>query len=250
MTKRGRIWTGAAIGSGFCVAYLWFFGVATAIALETRYVAWKSPVVTKVPIELSDKSISGAAVSARRYFGYQFEVPWEIDEGKSRLVGGMQLIALRSGNAILFSKMPPGEFVQRFSSSSSLSSNDLKTLYGEDELLSDYYLLRRILEATPANITPFSSRKDAVSIATLVMVKGIMVPAAADSGVFHVKAPGYEGFQYGDPQRRPKSISVEMFANDASLSFIFTQKDKSSIPSITQPEINRVIQTIRQVREH
>src|SRR5712692_2855972 len=134
MTKRGKILSALAIAGGFCIIYLWFFGIATMFALEARYVGWKMPVVKTTPIELTDKSISRAAIRKLTYFGYEFEVPWDVDEKRTRLVGKVQLIALRSGNAILFSRMPPGEFVKTFSSSSGIGANDLKKLYGEDAL--------------------------------------------------------------------------------------------------------------------
>lgn len=249
MTKR-RIWIGAVVACVFCVAYVWLFGPATALALEARYFGWKMPAVNQIPKDLPDRSICKSAVRKVSYLGYEFEIPWEVDDEKTRFVGRMQLISLRSGNAILFSRMAPGEFVQTFSSSSKVSFNDLKKLYGPDALDSDYALHRRILDATPAKVTPFSSRSDAVSSAMLVMVKGIMLPAAAESGLFHVTASGYEGFQFGDPQRRPKSISVEIYANDGGLSFIFTQRGEGSVPPVTQAEINRVIGTIRHVNEY
>jgi hypothetical protein len=248
MTKR-RIWIGAVVACIFCGTYLWLFGVATALALEARYFGWKMPAVNQTPKELADRSICQAVVKKVSYLGYDFDVPWEIDNQKTRLIGRMQLISLRSGNAILFSKTAPGEFVQTLSSSSQVSLNDLKKLYGPDALDSDYSLHRRILDATPGKITPFSGRSTAVSTAMLVMVKGIMLPAAAESGLFHVAASGYEGFQYGDPRRRPKSISVEIYGSDGDLGFIFTQFEKGSVPPITQAEINRIIGSIQRVAE-
>ena len=248
MTKR-RIWIGAVVACIFCSGYLWLFGVATVIAFEARYFGLKMPAVNQIPKELADRSICKSAVRKVNYLGYGFEVPWDVDDEKTRMVGRMQLISLRSGNAILFSRMAPGEFVQTFSSTSKVSFNDLMKLYGPDALKSDYALHRRILDATPAKITPFSDRRDAVSTAMLVMVKGIMLPAAAESGVFHVTASGYEGFQYGDPQRRPKTISIEIYANDGGLSFMFTQREQGSVRPISQAEINRVIGTIRRVAD-
>src|SRR6266852_3311823 len=101
MTKRGRILSALAIAGGLCIVYLWFFGVATMFALEARYVGWKIPVVKRTPVELGDLSISQASGRKLDYFGYEFEVPWSVDEAKSRQVGKMQLIALRTGNSIL-----------------------------------------------------------------------------------------------------------------------------------------------------
>jgi hypothetical protein len=249
MAKRGKILIALASACGVSVIYLWFFGVATAFALEARYTGWKTPVVKRTPIELTDLSMSQVPGRKLEYSGYEFEVPWEVDEEKTRHTGQIQVIALQSGNTILFSSMLAGEFIKTFTSSSSVGPNDLKKLYGEDALESDYSLHRRILEATPARTTLFSTRRDAVSNAMLVVIKGIMLPAEADSGIFQVRTPGYEGFQYGDPQRRPKAIEVKIFANDGGLAFVFTQRDNGTTRAITQAEVNRVIQTVRKVKQ-
>ncbi len=115
LSKRQRKWmvrANVVLVAGFCV---WHFGVAALFVVETRYVAWKFPAVEKVPMELADLSISTAQGRTLSYFGYKFEVPWDdLDEGKMKQVGKMQLIAFRSGNAILFSRMAPKEFVQTF----------------------------------------------------------------------------------------------------------------------------------------
>jgi len=79
------------------VAYLWFFGVATMLALEARYVAWRVPIVKTTPTELPDQSIAQASGQKLNYFGYEFEIPWEIDEAKSKQVGQMHLVAFSLG---------------------------------------------------------------------------------------------------------------------------------------------------------
>lgn len=120
-----------------CLTYLWFFGVATMFALETRYVGWKMPIVKRTPTELPDQSITQASGQNLSYFGYEFEVPWEIDEAKSKQVGQMQLVALRSGNSLLVSRMAPKEFVKDFLSTGKADPAGLRNLYGEEVLQSD-----------------------------------------------------------------------------------------------------------------
>jgi hypothetical protein len=249
MTNRGRIVSAVAVATGICVVYLYFFGVATMFALEARYMGWKLPVVRRIPVELTDVSMSRTPCTKLTYSGYEFEVPWDLDEEKTRQVGKIQLIALRSGNAILFSITSAGEFVKTFTSSANVSSDDLKKLYGEAAMESDYALHRRILEATPTAITPFSTPRDAISNSMLVLIKGITVPAGANSGIFFIRTPVYQGFQFGDPLKRPRSISIEIYTADGGLGFVFSQKEKSSTPAITQAEINRVIQTAHKITQ-
>ena len=39
-------------------------------------------------------------------------------------------------------------------------------------------------------------------------MKGVLVPKEGESGIFRVQNDNFQGFQYGDPQSRPKSLDV------------------------------------------
>lgn len=242
MSKPTRILFILAIAGVLCLGYLWFFGAATMFALEARYFGWKMPVVKRTPVELADHSIAQAVGRKLSYFGYDFEVPWEIDEAKCKQVGEMQLVAFRSGNALLVSRGAPKEFVNSFLKTDPAS---LRALYGEDVLQSDYLLKQRILEATPDKVGLFTPRNEAVRGAMLLVYKGIMIPEGGKSGIYRIQTGDFRGFQFGDPQSRPRSISVEIYDKDGGLGFIFTQRESSSEPPITQPEINCTVQSLR-----
>jgi hypothetical protein len=70
-----------------------------------------------------------------------------------------------------------------------------------------------------------------------------MVPKVGDSGIYWIRTSTFQGYQYGNPRSRRKSLDVELFTEDGGLGFIFAQKEKGPTPAITQAEINRVIQT-------
>ncbi len=248
VTRRGRILSLVAGIGGLCAVYLWFFGFATMFAVEARYVGWKMPVVRRTPVELFDLSISQAPGKKLSYLGYEFEVPWDVNEEKTKQRGKTSVvIALRSGNAIWFSRVPPKEFVNNLLTSSKVDAENLRKLYGEDALHSDYSLTQLVLEVTPQKVGPFSARRDAVGTLMLVVIKGIMMPRGGESGIFRIRTGNFQGFQYGDPRSRPKSLDVEIFAADGGLAFLFAQRDNGPTPAITQAEINRVIQTVRRV---
>jgi hypothetical protein len=235
-----------ALVAGFCV---WHFGVAALFVVETRYVGWKFPAVKEAPMELADLSVAPEMGRKLTYFGYEFEVPWDVDEGKTKQIGKMERIAFRSGNAMLFSRMAPKEFVQTFLLRTKIDEENLRKLCGEEALESDYALKRLILETTPGAITLLTSREEAARGAMLVVMKGVMIPRGGETGIFRVRNEKFEGFQFGDPQRRPKSMSVEFYGEDGGLSFIFAQKENGAAARITQAEINRVIQTARKIPE-
>lgn len=234
----------AVVGS-MCCAYLWFFGVATMFALEARYVAWKMPVVKKTPVELPDLTIAQGAGRKLAYFGYEFEVPWEVDEAKSKQVGEMQLVAFRPGNTLLVSRIAPKEFVNDFLSTGKGDPAGMKALYGDDVFESDYLLKERIFETTPDKVGLLTPRKEAVGSAMLLVVKGIMMPFGAESGIYRVRTADFRGFQFGDPRSRPRSLDLEIYNEEGGFGFIFAQRQNGAEPPITQAEINCVIQSLR-----
>jgi hypothetical protein len=228
--------------------YLWFFGIATMFVIETRYIARKAPIVKKAPVELTDLSISQSPGRKLNYLGYEFEVPWnDVDDDKTKQVGEMHVIVFRSGNSISFSRAQPKEFVNAFLSSAKDDPDMLRKLYGEDALQSDYRLKRLILESTPDKVTLFTSRKDSVRNAMLLLIKGVMVPNGGDSGIYWIRTSHFQGYQYGDPRSRPKSLEVELFNENEGLGFIFSQKEKATTSAISQGDINRVIQTVQKI---
>jgi hypothetical protein len=63
-----------------------------------------------------------------------------------------------------------------------------------------------------------------------------------EKGLYSLEIGGLRGFKFGDPTRA-KNVRIEAFDNqDQSLNFFFGSKSETS-PALTQPEINRVLQT-------
>jgi len=229
-----------------CGIYLHFFGLQTFVAFEARSVARKMPVVKRVPVELQDLSVSQASGKKLAYFGYEFEIPWDdIDEAKSRTVGeNKAIIFFRSGNALSVLISPPRQFVNKVFSSGNMDQKTFRLIYGDEALQSDYTFRHIMLETTPDKITPFISRKDAVSRAMLLLWKGVSAPYSASSGVFAVRAGEFTGFQYGHPPS-PEGVSIELFADSGSLDFVFDQKMTGPTVIISQPDVNRILSTLR-----
>jgi len=72
----------------------------------------------------------------------------------------------------------------------------------------------------------------------------------AGSGIFSIQTPDFEGFQFENPQSRPPRITDELYSNDEGIDVVFFQKVDGSAPTISQAQINRVIQSIRKVPLH
>lgn len=227
--------------------YLWFFGVQTMCALTVRYYYRKLPDVARTPVALSDLSISNVPHRKLSYFGYEFEIPWDdIDEQKDKTVGSIHVGYFHSGNAFWFSTFPPKEFVNGLMKTAKLDPQGFRQIYGDEAFQSDYSFQRKMLQITPREITPFVSRRQAVAGQALLLIKAISMPKA-DSGIFSIQTPDFQGFQFGNPQSRPFRITDELYSSDGGIDLIFFQKVDGSTASISQSEINRVIQSIHKV---
>jgi len=238
--QRILMWVGIAVfAGGVCLS---LFGVQTACALVVRYQFRELPDVARRPAPLLDLSVSGVPHKTASYFGYEFELPSDdVEEGKDKAFGTVHVSYFRSGNALWFSTFRPKDFVNEVMKTSKLSEQDLKQLFGEDALESDYAFHKKMLELTPSDITPFISRRQAVSEQVLLFIKATSMPKA-DSGIFSIESGDFKGFQFENPQALPSRITVELFSNDGGVDIIFMQK--AGAPEISQPEINRVVQSI------
>lgn len=244
--KRALITIGVVVIVGG--VYLWLFGVQTASALIVRYTYRKMPDVAETPVPLSDLSISKVPHRHLSYFGYEFELPWDdVDEQKDKTFGTIHVSYSRSGNAFWFSTFPPKEFVNGLIKMGKLDPQDFRQLYGDEAFESDFAFHQKMLQLTPSKITPFVSRREAAARQMLLIIKAISMPKAT-SGIFSIRAPGFEGFQFENPQARPSRITDELYSNDGSIDLIFFQKADGSAPTLSQAEINRVIQSIRKVQ--
>jgi hypothetical protein len=243
--KRLLVWLGSSVLA--VAVYVWFFGVAAMATFQARYVGRKFPVVKMTPTALQDSSMLAGPIQKLTYAGFEFEVPWTVDETKTRQISPTsEVIAFTSGNAIWFSRIPRKDFVHTFRKCSGLDEGGLRQLFG-DAVDSDYALHKLILNSTPEKIGLLSGRREAVAGAMLLLYKGMMMSGDAETGIFQVQTNAFRGFQYGDPLRRPKTVDVEMFADDGGLAFLFVQRQSGPVPSITQAEINRVVQSAHAV---
>ena len=242
--KRVLIWVGLVSALGG--VYAWFFGVQTTAAVMVRYQFRKLPDVGKTPVPLSDLSVSTVPHRVVDYFGYELELPWDdVDEARNKTTGKIQVTAFRSGNAFWFSTFPPRDFVNGIMKTANLDQRGFRQLYGEAASESDYAFKDEMLRLTPSEITPFMPQSRAISSSMLLLIKAMSMPNAV-SGIFAVQTRDFKGFQFDSPQARPSRINEELFSSDAGIDIIFIQKVGN--PTISQAEINRVIQSVHKAQ--
>jgi len=243
-------WKWVLVSLGIAVVfgglYLWFFGIQTFFALYSRKIGLEVPIVKSAPVELRDLEISRGQGERLSFKGVEFEVPWnDVDEKKSRVVGGWALIVFRSGNSIILCVTPPKDFMNDMFRNKIASPELFAGLYGSDVLQSDYALQKAIFETTPSEINLLTPAKRASGLSSVLLIKAIM-PPTTDWAIYNVKSTNFRGFQLGDPRRRPKKMSIDLHGDDVEIEINIDQVPPGPTPAITQSEINRIIQSAHQ----
>jgi hypothetical protein len=111
---------------------------------------------------------------------------------------------------------------------------------------SDYGFANTLYEVTPDHMHhwtmchPIHDREE-----FLLLIKSMVLSRAAYTGIFRLNNGIYHGFQQGDPAAGKNEIEMQLFSDEGSIEIVFLQKDYKSSTGITQPEINRNVQTLR-----
>jgi hypothetical protein len=210
-------------------------------AAFSYYEAHQALAITRVvPTELSDSSVSQAPGKTLSFFGYDFEIPWpDLDESQTKLYPTDKPkcradLRFRSGLRMIVTAVRARELVDALAEQAKI-----RAAYGK----SDYDIVRTIYEFSPDKMQHWNARV-LFREQFLLILKTAAVPTSAQSGIFDIRNNDFRGFQAGNPQVRQDGIVVHLFADDGSVEFIFSQKDYKAPSGITQPEINRIIQSL------
>lgn len=217
--------------------------------------AKKAPQIARlVPKELNDFSVSSASGQKVSYFGYEFEVPWDdIDPTQTKLYPEANpnkvVLTFRSGLRLSFTALPAKEYVKGLASMAHTSPQLIEAAYGVEATQSDYGFLKRLYELTPEKMNYWSvSPSVHYREGMLLTIKSISLLSWAKGGLFNIQNRDYRGFQQGSPQVHPNGIAVDLYSDDGSVEFIFNQKGYDRPAGVSQPEINRIAQTLRKVQ--
>ena len=120
---------------------------------------------------------------------------------------------------------------------------NLRQLFGSDVTRTDYIFRRTMLEMTPSQMKPWTSQRDAIRGSFLLLLKGISA-VGGETGIFSVSANGWKGFQYDDPTKKPKRVTLELYdSQDRHVEIVFSS-GKSDDSAFSQEDINRVLLTL------
>ncbi|HEY0704098.1 MAG TPA: hypothetical protein VGD60_15115 [Candidatus Acidoferrales bacterium] len=245
MSRFTRILPWFAVFVLTCFAYLWFFGLQTFFALQARKIGREVPIVGSVPVEVEDQIVSPAKGEKVSFQGVEFDVPWsDLDDAKTRSVGNCRLVKFLSGNSILLCVGAPGMFMDNMFKNKNAEPELFTRIYGTDVLRSDYALMKAIYRTTPNDIGLFTPSGRAAALSSVIMIKAI-APPTTDSAIYNIRSKSFQGFQLGNPARRPAKMCLQLYADDIEIEISLEQSRTGPTPPVSQADLNRIIRSAR-----
>lgn len=229
-----------------------FVGVEWIVPVALSYYgARKAPAVTRVvPTELKDQTVSQASGSRLSYFGYEFEVPWnDIDETQTKLYPKEKptrvVLVFRSGLRLMITSLPARELINGISGQLKGSPESMEAIFGHEAMKSDYDFVNMLYEFTPDTMHHWSiSSKIFARESVLLVLKSIAPAKSAETGIFRVQNLSFKGFQQGDAETRENGVLIDLYSDEGGIELIFAENNYRSSGRVTQPEINRIIQSV------
>jgi hypothetical protein len=130
-----------------------------------------------------------------------------------------------------------------------ISPQKLESVFGRGSAQSDYSFLENLYEFTPDKmhrwgLSPSVHYREQM----LLMLKIVVLSGrSADTGIFNIQNQSYRGFQLGDPQAHPRRVTVQLYSDEGSFEITFADDDGRGPVAVTQPELNRIVQSLRRV---
>ena len=234
-------WLGAftiAVG-----AFAWFF----AVPIEARYWGREMPFLRETPVPLRVTAVTDSPGRRIDFCGTGFEIPWNDSNDRETKSGpNSKVLFFNSGLAFVMKCEPPREFVDGVLDSIHVNREIFRRVFGNRAVESDYALTRLMLETTPDSVSFFRAHRYQTPVMSLLVLKAMGTPAA-DTGIFSIHTPEFDGFQYQDPAAGARMIVLNLFSEDRGLELQFHPKYKGALAHVSQPDINRIVQTLHKV---
>jgi len=235
----------ASIFGFFALCY--FCGTQTVLALTLRSQARKNLVLSEKPVPMAIAQANTAPGMKLVHSGMSFEVPWaDLDLSKSRFRANIAVFTFQSGRTVEFlgPDKNADDLLTTVQKSFGVRHDKLQQLFGPGTMKSNYALQRAILEQTPDEVSPFTSRQEAVRSSMLLVLKSAAA-VGGETGLFDVRLAEWKGFQWDDPSKNPKRVTLELYnGQDRHLEIIF-YPGKVEAAALTQADVNRALKSLR-----
>ncbi len=242
MPKILKFLIGLGVVAFVCAVVAWVIGAQWFARWAVQRTAQRHPIVLVIPKPLADTSIDNAAGTDESFGAYSFETPWKQTPKVDNYGDGGTTYSF-GAHVVTIYQRPPDELISEFHKNPQNEQN-LNNLFEGDPPKTDLEFMRRILNVTPDNFTWSASKLETVRNGTLLALKTTTTPVEGASGIFFVKTPEFQGFQYGVPEAKETGVSVDLYGKRVLLRFTF--RERGGAAAITpQADINRVVQSVR-----
>ena len=240
--SRAFLWTIGAIAFLIFATYGW--GFQTMTSWEFRRLAKKAPILSEVPQIRAIHEINDSPGLTLVHDGLAFEVPWsDLDVTKSSSGPTIAVFAFRSGRAVTF--FGPSPIKEGLMTEVQKTVGlPVGTVFGQDATKSEYAFMGAMLQETPDKLVPWMDRRNAYRISTLLMIKGI-ASVGGETGVFRRETNEWVGYQFDDPFRLPRRVTLELFDREDNHVEIIFGPDNRQGASISQGDIDRSLSTLK-----
>ncbi len=215
------------------------------------YGAMKAPAVARiVPADLQDQTVSRAPGLQLSYFGYEFEVPWnDLDQTQTKLYPSDKpnrvVLTFRSGLRMIVTAVPAREWVNGLPAQFKVSPQGLESTFGHEAMQSDYNFMKNLYEFTPDEMHHWTTSSSVFARESLLLIlKSIGPFNCAKNGIFKVQNKNFKGFQQGNTDTGKEGVAINLYSDEGSVEIIFGEQNYKNSVRITQPELNRIIQTL------
>lgn len=223
--------------------FLWFFG----LPIEARYWGRKIPLLKETPVPLRVTAVTDSLGKKMDFCGTGFEIPWnDLNDSKTKSGPNSIVLFFDSGLTVVMKCEPPREFVDGVLDTIRVNREAFRRAFGDSAVESDYGLTRLMLETTPDSVSFFRAHRYQGPMMSLLVLKAMGTPKA-DTGIFSIHTSEFDGFQYEDPNAASGLIVMNLFSGDRGLEFQFAPKYNGASAHVSQPDINRIVQTIHKV---
>lgn len=203
---------------------------------------------SSVPQPLTDNQVSTAPGTKLSYFEQSIEVPWtgtkrEINEGR------WAEVYFKGGQAVRFVN-PELTDHNPINRHDVMNDKEFDLAFGSGIHETKYQQFKDILSVKPSDLSPLHSRKEFAREYVLLAIKGIWFEhSGAVPEIFSFETNQYRGFAISGLDHGWQNVGLHFFekAQDRSY-FVALEADARSGVRLSQPEVNRAIQTFTLVR--
>jgi hypothetical protein len=218
------------------------YAPAIGALLYTKWEFRNASELWIVPIPLSDLSIDRSPGKRFSYLGYEFESPWtEVKlEKKSESIA---VVHFSDGQFISISE--GADEVEAMKQASRNGGTDVKNVFGEQTMNSNYALRSKILYLTPRDLRLFSTRREMVANSVLLTLKGMWM-TTAKGGLYSFQTDWVRGFQEGSPTQNNVVAIAAFDAQDREV-WLYIGAEPRAANKPSQAAINRILYSLRPV---